>query len=50
MGISFGKDAAGYNKEILLNGFFYKGLCVSRRNLWKDIKSTFWLLDIKLSF
>src|SRR4030067_1969494 len=50
MSISFGKDATGHNEEILLNVFFYKGLCVSSRDLWKDRKSALWLLDIKLFF
>ena len=50
MGISFGKDAAGHNKEILLDGLFYKGLCVSPGNFWEDIKSTLWFLDVKPSF
>ena len=48
--ISFGKDTSGDNKEVLLNGLFYKGLRVSARDLGKDIKGTLWLLDIKLLF
>src|SRR4030042_20869 len=48
MSVSFREDTTRYNEEVLLNGFLYKGLCVSSWNLWKDIESALWLLDIKL--
>src|SRR4030042_191155 len=48
MSISFREDTTRYNEEVLLNGFLYKGLCVSSWNLWKDIESALWLLDIIL--
>src|SRR5512135_1193049 len=46
MSISLGKDVAGNNEEILLNGFLDKGLSVSSRHFRIGIKSALRLLDV----